>query len=1189
VLTFVMTAVPEATEMLSGSANINSPYVVGLLTMSMSVFAVFISTAFLSSALLRDRHFNTESLFLTRPIRRLDYICGRFLGGYAASLLVFSLVPLAIFVAALAPWQEAERLGPMRPLDYLHAIFVLGAPNLLISGALMFTVANLTRSTLLTYTGVIVFIAINSVGGALAEEPAFRAPVAILDPFGYYAFAEVTRYWSPAEMDTRLVPMSGLFLWNRLLWVAVAIGLLAFNVAAFSFDKRGFTLPWLNRLRRARPASVATPGPIQVRPAAPSFGAMASLRQFLLRTRHEISLLVRGVSIWVLMAVGVMMVLIALLNLGLLYGTPVYPVTRVVMNIAGAQFSLIPMIVLIFFAGELVWRDRVQRAHEMIDATATPSWVFVFSKVTAMWLVIAALSAVGMLTGMIAQAALGFGDDIDVGLYATQMLLVGPYNLYLIAMLSVFVQVLANNRYLGMLIMVGILIARVVLAEIGFSHNLYQFAAAPGAPYSDLNGYGHFLTPRAWFLFYWTLFAAILMVLAFALWNRGTLTPLWRRLAALPRRLRGPTGAVLAVLVLAFAGTGGFIFYNTNVLNTYRTQDDGQRRAVAYEKAYRKYEGAPQPRITGASLEVDIYPRARRYEARGVYRLVNRSDAPIAEVYASYGYDTDTDVLEQALDGAKLASSDEDHRFYIWRLDAPMQPGEAREFRFTVARAPQGFRNGGGNSTSVVWNGTFFNNFESMPSIGFSEQKMLQPPRLRRKFGLPELPRMPALEDEAAASRSYFGGNADWMDFEAVVSTSPDQIAIAPGRLMREWEKDGRRYFHYKMETPILNFYSFLSARYEVAETQRDGVLLQVFHHPGHDYNVPRMLETMGDSIDYFSKAFGPFQHSQMRIFEFPAFFGQFAQSFPNSVPVSEDAGFIADNSDPKRIDYVYYITAHEVAHQWWAHQVLGANTQGATLLSETFAQYSALMLMEKEYGEHHIRRFLKYELDQYLTGRSAETREELPLFRVENQMYIHYNKGSLVMYALQDYLGEDVVNRALARLIAEHGLKFDPYPRSTDFLRILREEAGPEHERLIDDLFEKIVLFDLKATELSVAKREDGRFDVSLTIEAKKFEADGDGKETPAQIDYMIDIGLFTQNPNEATEGAGHVLLLEKRPVTTGENVFKFTLDAAPEFGGIDPYNKLIDRISGDNLISIEGDTGETMMMEPAVPMQRS
>jgi aminopeptidase N len=86
-----------------------------------------------------------------------------------------------------------------------------------------------------------------------------------------------------------------------------------------------------------------------------------------------------------------------------------------------------------------------------------------------------------------------------------------------------------------------------------------------------------------------------------------------------------------------------------------------------------------------------------------------------------------------------------------------------------------------------------------------------------------------------------------------------------------------------------------------------------------------------------------------MRVLEFPAY-ASFAQSFPNTVPWSEDIGFIADITDPEDIDYVYYVGAHEVAHQWWAHQVSAANVQGQSSIIETLAQYSALMLMEREY-----------------------------------------------------------------------------------------------------------------------------------------------------------------------------------------------------------------------------------------------
>src|SRR5581483_10254353 len=233
--------------------------------------------------------------------------------------------------------------------------------------------------------------------------------------------------------------------------------------------------------------------------------------------------------------------------------------------------------------------------------------------------------------------------------------------------------------------------------------------------------------------------------------------------------------------------------------------------------------------------------------------------------------------------------------------------------------------------------------------------------------------------------------------------------------------------------------------------------------------------------LDLFSERFSPYQFHQARILEFPAY-ETFAQSFANTIPFSEGIGFIQNFDDAKpetSIDLVTFVTAHEIAHQWWAHQVIGADKQGDTMLSETFAQYSAMLVMEKLYGREHIRKFLKNELDQYLRNRGTEAVEELPLERVEDQPYIHYRKGAVVMYSLRDMVGEEAVDHALHRLLGQYAFKAAPYPSSTDFLGYLRAEAGAAHDREIADLFERITLYDMKASDAIAHRRADGRYEV--------------------------------------------------------------------------------------------------------------
>jgi ABC-2 type transport system permease protein len=132
-------------------------------------------------------------------------------------------------------------------------------------------------------------------------------------------------------------------------------------------------------------------------------------------------------------------------------------------------------------------------------------------------------------------------------------------------------------------------------------------------------------------------------------------------------------------------------------------------------------------------------------------------------------------------------------------------------------------------------------------------------------------------------------------------------------------------------------------------------------------------LSAMKKSLDYYVKNFGPYAHQEARIVGFPRVAG-FAAAFPGTMPYPESLGFIADLNHPDDIDTVAYVVAHEIAHQWWDEQVIGANIEGATLLSETLAQYSALMVMEKEYGRDMMRKFLAYETDLHL---SAAARNE--------------------------------------------------------------------------------------------------------------------------------------------------------------------------------------------------------------------
>ena len=956
-----------------------------------------------------------------------------------------------------------------------------------------------------------------------------------------------------------------MLLFNRVLWSAAGVAMLGAAVALFRPNREGLQLP--RRRKRAEPP-LLRPQAGAAMLALPKVRLADDLRAHLLQLRTQFVFdtlgVLRGVPFLIMLALGLFNLIFALALSSQIYGTATWPVTHQVLENVRGGFQWLLYIIITFYAGELVWRERSQRSAEVSDAFPVPDWVPLTAKLGALLAVIATFLLIGAVVGIGWQLGHGY-THVEPGLYlATLALDAIPF--VLLAVLALFLQVLSNNKFLGYLLT----IVWLVLSTIGFGllhweQNLYNYGNAPDVPYSDMNGFGHFLQGALWFDFYWASCAVALLVLAALFWVRGTEPP-WRgRLHEARARLHAPAKIALVAALLAFIGSGAWIYYNTNVLNHFRNSTTKTTQRADYEKKYAKYEGLPQPRITAVKADVDIFPYRRRLAIRGHYTLVNKHTAPISELHVNFA----DEFTVKSLDFAPhdTVSADKELGYTIYRLKTPLAPGASMAFDFDLEYAPKGFTNSP-EGQFLAHNGTFFNN-TVMPQFGYQTQAQLTDRNDRRKYGLSaEVPRMPKLGDEKARANTYISNDADWISFDTTVSTAPDQIAIAPGTLQKEWTANGRRYFHYTMtqdgmEQPMLPFFSYLSARYAVKHETWKGVDIAVYYNPAHAWNVDRMIQGAKDALDYYDANFTPYQFHQLRILEFPNY-ASFAQSFANTIPYSESIGFIADLRDKTKIDYVYYVTAHEVAHQWWAHRVIGANMQGSTMLSESLAQYSALMVMKQKYGADQMHKFLKYELDGYLAGRATEKLAEEPLAKVENQQYIHYKKGSLVFYALQDYVGEGALNAVLKQFLLDKGFQQPPYTTSQEFMAALGKALDPKWQPLLDDFFWKITLFDNRLTDATAKKLPNGKYEVTLQVHAGKDHVDGTGKETAAKPDIPIEVGVFAASKGNGRDGKP--LYLEKRLLPDGDSTLTVVVDGKPASAGVDPYNELIDKVSSDN-----------------------
>lgn len=1161
---------------------VNSPHSLFATIGIVALFGIFTVAAIFGQAAYQDFGHDTWMLIFTKNVKKAPYLIGRFLGAFVFSALLFLSIGLGQAAGMIVVrFVHPETLGEISVLAFLWPYLVQVWPMLLFTGALFFTVAAVTRKMAPVYVGAVVLVLGYLLTTTLMQDVENLRVAGLLDPFGFLSFGVTTRYWTPAEQNRDLVPIVSLLGVNRAIWSAVAVVLLAVAVRRFrtSVDEH-----------KSRPRggddvlmAIDARAPLVETPINPTTAGW--LRATVGFTWMHFLTVVRSAVFWALMTSALFFCTFIVLVAKDIFGTATLPVTYQTLELTSGAFRLFGLIIVTFYAGELVWRERDVGAQDIFDASRVPTWVGWLSKLGALLLVAVSIEVMTALVALGTQIIRGFsagtppGFTIEPRQYVTHLFVLDLTSLGLACVLALVVHVVVNHKYIGHAVMVIYYILKAILGGIGVEEPLVRYGSAPEIRYSDMNGYGHLLGPVAWFRVYWWGAALVLLVLGYVMFVRGRETSLRVRFRSGRGRLGLPSRLVLALGVVTFVASGSFIYFNTHVLNPYRTEKDQERQSAAYEKTYKAAVAKlPQPSIVGAEVAADLFPEERRMVAKGTYTLENKTTEAVSTIFINLP--DDIEVRELRVGDAKATKTLEglpsppagsgDLGVHWVRLATPLEPGQRADLVYDVAITPHGFRHGGAQ-TSIVDNGTFINN-GVLPVLGYYERYELESDRDRKSYDLPPKERMRPRDDPEGLAHNYIRQDADFIAFSATVSTSPDQIAIAPGYLEREWSSGGRRYFRYVMDQPILNFFSVLSARYAVMRDEYEGVKLEIFYHPPHTKNLARMMTGMKDALSYCSDAFGPYQHKQARILEFPRY-QSFAQSFPNTIPYSEAVGFIARvrDDDPHDVDYPYYITAHEIAHQWWAHQVVGANVRGATMTSESMAQYSALMVMKKKLGAERMRRFLKFELDGYLRGRVMEKKKELPLAHNENQMYIHYQKGSVAMYALADYIGEERVNRALAKVVSQWSAtapavegaarRNPPYPTAKDLVDAFRIETPPEYQYLIEDLFETITLYDNRASSATITKGTSGAWDVTLNVVSKKLRADDQGSLTELDFEDAIDVGALDENDT--------AILVEKRRIKKGASTVRFTVPTKPARVGIDPLSKLIDRDSSDNVVS--------------------
>ena len=1166
---------------VTSNSYLNSPLAITGILSQLAILTYLLIPSITGGTIHRDFKNNMHNVLYSYPLTKFKYLLAKFTAGVTINLGIILAILLGLLVGSILPGVNESLLGPFKLWNYIQPFAFIIFPNVLFYSAIVFAIVVFSRNLNIGFMAVLTMIIIQLIATSASENVDDKFYYALFDPMANVALADATEFWTPVEQNEKTIPMAGSLLYNRLLWGGISFLILLGIIGRFNFAQNAATFSFFKKKAvKAVKKNFSRVERIVIPEVATDFSFSGKLKTLWHLTKNDTRYIITGWPFIIITFLAIVLTFVMMSFSQLIFNTAILPKTWTMLAEPSTYMVLFSFLLIHLYSGFLMDRARMAHLNQIVDVTPTRNWIFLVSKGVSLFIMTAFLQLVLILCGMAFQTVKGFYDyQIDLYLFQAFFLNIWSYVPWIL--LALLVHTLIKNKWIGLVTLLIIAIAvPLVQGAIGVEQAIYDFNSGGAPSPSDFDGYGTGLPRFYTFRAYWISFGMILLMVAILFYRRGAGMNVKSRFAFAKARLNRPVITIAAVSLVVFLGIGSYSWYINNVENELLTGKEREELRVNAERELGKFAGIPQPKLIDVNTFMDMYPEERNFKAGATFKMVNQDSVAIDTLHVNLtDYPTEI-ILDRK---TKIVYDNEDYNYRMYQFEKPMLPGDTLVFKFTTENKPNIFLD---DNSPIATNGTFVNS-GIFPSIGYNDGFEIRNTEIREKYDLAPKDRLPDPDVPGARDSNYIGGYSDWIDFEATLSTSPDQIAIAPGYLIKEWEKDGRKYFQYKMDSKMLNFYSFLSGKYDVMRENYKGINLEIYHHPDHTYNLDRMMKGMKEGLDYFNASYTPYQHRQVRIIEFPKQNGRFAQAFANTIPFSEGVGFIADvdDEDQDAVDYPLAITAHELAHQWWAHQVIGAKAKGATLLSESMSEYSSLKVLEKVYGKNQMRRFLKDAMNGYLTGRTTERIKEQPLMYNENQQYIHYQKGSLVLYAVSDYIGEENFNAVAKNFAEKYQFKGSPYPVATEFVDDLKKATPDSLKYIITDMFETITLYDTKVKGATYTKLPDGKYAVNVKGIVSKYRSykkgkkgfksiQGDsltytpeGKDDPIVslplADY-IEVGVFGEK-DEAT-GNENVLYLKKLKVSEINNSFDIIVDEKPVEAGIDPFNKLIDRRGGDN-----------------------
>ncbi len=1170
---------------------VNAPLVVTKYFSFFSFFMMVVSAAIMGSPLYRDIEYNTHEYYLSYPMTKNDYFWGRFLGSFFFVLIIgSSLVWGSLIGTWLGPklgWLSADRLGPYHFSTYIQPFFFFIIPNLLLTSSIFFGLVAYTRNVKVIYTGGVILYLGYITSLFILHNLSNKNDIFYMDAFGITPIAIIGGNFSPQQSNTEFIALRGLMLTNRIIWTAVGMAILGITYYRFSFIR------FFNGSRGRKGKNLQSdkkPGFLKRIPSVIT-GFGKGYRRSVIYTLAKIELLsvVRDSYFRLILATGILFLgFIFWVGFGNQFGVQDLPRTVVYMDIYNHNFIFFIFIILLFYTGEAVHREKLTRFAIINDALPPADWILYTSKLIALVCLALILATVPVLVGIIIQLAKGY-TILNIPVYLKACYAISLPLFMEMIMFSFAIHVLINNKFAGHA--VGIVIWTLMLlgpATGRFDYKLLLYSYTPDYVFSDLDGISPAVKPLFWFNIYWLCAGALLLILAILFYYRGILSSFGERIRLARHRFAGKIVFFTCLFFTGFLCTGFYNYYNVSFLNTWLTRQERDGRKVEFEKNLKKYAKDPLPTVVKLRLYSDIFPGERRASSRAFITLVNKTHLPISrllldgdqlsayEIKYNGSQIPFTNPLVYPRAKFSLLSASRDISMYrLYWFPQPWQPGDTAIIEVNSTIGIRGFSNGI-SGVDILHNGTAFAG--GLPEMGYDDDEELTDESKRKEYKLPgRAPEFPPQNDSVGQTHLIFSDlPAGLMEMESTISTSADQVAIAPGALVKKWIQNGRAYYHYKQESASYPSSAIVSANYSIMNDKvvlenGKSVGIELYFEKSNNSNLKRFMDAYKDGLIYFSKTYGPYPFKQIRSVESTLYTSDMA-SFVDLQAFSERFGWNASFDKPGLFDYCYFYTIYQLGHQWWMYQLAPNHTLGSNSISEGLAKYGAFLLYEKKFGIDRMREFLRGESWYYILRHRFGFEKEYPLIN-SNKDWVWDTKAGVILFGLKDLIGEDSLNSALREFYEKYSCRDSPpYPGSNDLYQIIKKHVPDSLQYYLTDSWEKVTIYNNKVEAVTVSSLgKNDEYKVHIRLFTGKIYRDTARNDIPAKyMNDLIEIGI-TADQKKSEQEKSRFIYLKKLRFTAGEHEMDIIVKGKPGMVSIDPYHRLIDNNPDGNFKNLD------------------